>query len=144
MERKLFTPDEANRTLPEIRRAVRLLQDRMKWLAANRPEIPFLIKEYKVPMDSPVPPEYFRSLLQVRVTLGEVDTLGIQIKDIQMGLVDFPARMFGKDVLLCWRIGEEAVEYYHDLESGYAGRQPIPKGSFRGEGGGSSDPEDPH
>jgi uncharacterized protein DUF2203 len=116
----------------------------MKWLAANRPVIPYLIKEFKIPLDAPVPPDYFSNLLTVRRVLGEVDTLGVQIKDIQMGLVDFPSKLLGKNVLLCWRLGEEAVEFYHDLESGYAGRQPIPEGrSGSGEDPGDRGPGDP-
>mgnify|MGYP005841476985 CR=1 FL=1 len=58
--------------------------------------------------------------------IESVHARGCQIKDIQMGLVDFPARIGGRDVLLCWKLGEESVRYYHGLEDGYAGRRPIP------------------
>jgi len=49
----------------------------------------------------------------------------IQIKDIDRGLIDFPAIMDGREVFLCWEDGEEDIEYWHDLESGYAGRQKL-------------------
>jgi len=51
---------------------------------------------------------------------------GALVKDLERGLVDFPATLNGQDVLLCWQMGEERVEYYHDDASGYAGRKRIP------------------
>jgi hypothetical protein len=140
-ERKHFTVQEANHALPALRKVMALLQDRMKWLATNKPVITYLIREFRIPQDTPVPADYFRALVQVKDALGEVETLGCQLKDIQRGLVDFPSRLFGKEVLLCWRLGEENVGFYHDLESGYAGRQPIPE---RGEGGDAGSGEGEH
>ena len=54
-----------------------------------------------------------------------LEGLGIQLKDIEHGVVDFPTRMHDRDVLLCWRLGEERVAFWHDVEGGYAGRQPL-------------------
>lgn len=68
-------------------------------------------------------------LKQIRQDLGErlqfVQTLGVHVKDIDEGIVDFPTRMFGRDVYLCWHVGETEVAHWHDIESGYAGRQPL-------------------
>lgn len=141
MSTKIFTVEEANRMLPALRKVVGLLQDRVRWLESNRPEVPFLVKEFKIPMDAPVDPEYFANLLKIRRVLAEVEVMGCQLKDIQMGLVDFPAKIQGKDVLLCWRAGEKSVQYYHDLTSGYSGRRPIPRtlrGRKRAAGGGKT------
>ena len=63
---------------------------------------------------------------QMQRIIEEVHALGCQIKHIETGLVDFPARIGGQEVLLCWKLGEPAVRYYHGLEDGYAGRRPIP------------------
>jgi hypothetical protein len=54
--------------------------------------------------------------------------VGVQVKDLDRGLIDFPARHPARDetVLLCWQLGEEAVEYWHGLEEGFAGRKPLP------------------
>jgi len=60
---------------------------------------------------------------QVRELLGEFHRREIQIKDFDRGLMDFPALIGGKEVFLCWEQGEDAVEHWHTLESGYAGRQ---------------------
>jgi hypothetical protein len=54
-----------------------------------------------------------------------LEELGVVIKDLDAGLVDFPALRDGDDVLLCWRVGEPSVEFWHDLEEGFAGRKPI-------------------
>ena len=51
--------------------------------------------------------------------------IGVVLKDIEHGILDFPTRMHGRDVYLCWRLGEESVGYWHDIEAGFAGRQPL-------------------
>jgi hypothetical protein len=51
--------------------------------------------------------------------------LGVVLKDIELGLVDFPARLHGRDVYLCWHLGEERVGYWHDVDGGYRQRQPL-------------------
>lgn len=58
--------------------------------------------------------------------LDDIHGLGVRVKDAAVGLVDFPAVLDGQDVLLCWRLGEPAVTFYHGYEDGYAGRRPIP------------------
>ena len=54
-----------------------------------------------------------------------VQSYGCQLKDMEMGLIDFPAILDGRELLLCWKLGEENVAYWHDLETGYPGRRPI-------------------
>ena len=56
---------------------------------------------------------------------GELEALDIQLKDRRIGLVDFPTELDGRRVLLCWRLGEPSVQYWHDEDAGYAGRQPL-------------------
>lgn len=55
----------------------------------------------------------------------EMDAIGVQVKDLDVGLLDFPAYLDGEIVLLCWKLGEEKIEFWHDLESGFRGRQPV-------------------
>jgi hypothetical protein len=66
------------------------------------------------------------AFLQVRRLLGELTTLGIVVRDIDRGLIDFPAVRDGREVYLCWELGEERIGYWHDLETGYGGRRPLP------------------
>lgn len=58
-------------------------------------------------------------------TLAEITAMGVQVKDINTGLLDFPCVVDGKVVLLCWRLGEETINYWHGVEEGFAGRKLI-------------------
>jgi hypothetical protein len=69
--------------------------------------------------------EVGEAFLQVRRLLLGLEEAGIVVRDIDRGLVDFPAVLDGEEVYLCWRSGEDQVEFWHDLESGFAGRQPL-------------------
>ena len=133
MERKHFTVEEANRMLPLLRDVVGTIQDRLEWLGAHRPRFEFMVEKHRIPVESPVSPAYFERLVEVRNALGELESLGCQLKDVRQGLVDFPARLFGRNVLLCWSLGEESVSHYHDPEAGFAGRQPIPRNDDPGD-----------
>jgi hypothetical protein len=136
MKRKFFTVSEANGALPRLSDLLAGLQERFRWLNGNRRQVSYLVAEYNIVNESPVDPEYFRALMSVRGALREVEKMGAHIKDISSGLVDFPARRYGRDVLLCWRLGEDRVRYWHDLESGVAGRQPLePEEVDTGAGG---------
>jgi hypothetical protein len=64
-------------------------------------------------------------MLRVRESIAEIDSIGVQVKDIENGLLDFPCSMDGQLVLLCWRMGETAIEHWHTMESGFQGRQPL-------------------
>ena len=65
------------------------------------------------------------AFLVVRRLLGELATLGIVVRDIDRGLIDFPAIHEGHEVYLCWELGEDAIDWWHDLDDGYRGRQPL-------------------
>ena len=62
---------------------------------------------------------------RVRESVAEIDSIGVQVKDIESGLLDFPCRVDDQIVLLCWRMGETAIEHWHTIESGFQGRKPI-------------------
>jgi hypothetical protein len=63
---------------------------------------------------------------RMRALVEEIEALGAEVKDLEVGLVDFPAEREGETVLLCWRVGEEEIGYWHGLEEGFAGRRPLP------------------
>jgi len=64
-------------------------------------------------------------LERVRESISEIDTIGVQVKDLETGLLDFPFRLDEEIVLLCWRMGEPAIEHWHTVDSGFQGRQPV-------------------
>ena len=65
------------------------------------------------------------AFLEVRRLLAAIEEAGIVLRDIDRGLVDFPAVIDGREVYLCWELGEDRVAYWHDLSSGYGGRRPL-------------------
>jgi hypothetical protein len=68
---------------------------------------------------------FLRTLVAAQAVLREFARRQIQVQDLDRGLVDFPAIVGGREVFLCWEEGEEDVEYWHDLDSGFAGRAPL-------------------
>jgi hypothetical protein len=62
---------------------------------------------------------------RMRETLAEIDEIGVQVKDLEKGLIDFPCKIEEQIVLLCWQRGEPAIEFWHTMEGGFAGRQAI-------------------
>jgi len=57
--------------------------------------------------------------------LAEIDSIGVQVKDLNIGLLDFPCEVEGQIILLCWKLGEKAITYWHGVQEGFAGRKPI-------------------
>jgi hypothetical protein len=66
-----------------------------------------------------------KAVQEAKDTLGEIDSIGVQVKDLEQGLLDFPSLMDGKPILLCWKLGEPAIAYWHNEEEGFAGRKPL-------------------
>src|SRR5271165_600535 len=64
-------------------------------------------------------------LQRVRESIAEIDSIGVQVKDIEAGLLDFPCRVDDQVVLLCWRMGETVIEHWHTMETGFNDRQPV-------------------
>jgi hypothetical protein len=76
--------------------------------------------------------EHDKSVQETKDALAEIDAIGVQVKDLEKGLLDFPCRIEGELVLLCWRRGETRIEYWHTLEAGFRGRQPLDERFGRG------------
>jgi hypothetical protein len=64
-------------------------------------------------------------LQRARESIAEIDSIGVQVKDLETGLIDFPCRLDDQVVLLCWRMGEPTIEHWHTMEDGFQGRQPV-------------------
>lgn len=68
---------------------------------------------------------YDKTVQQVRDAVAEIHSIGVQVKDLDIGLLDFPCQLENEVVLLCWKYGEKGITHYHGLEDGFAGRKPI-------------------
>ena len=66
-----------------------------------------------------------KAVQEAKDTLAEIDSIGVQVKDLEQGLLDFPSLMDGKPVLLCWKLGEPTIAHWHTEEEGFAGRKPL-------------------
>ncbi len=125
---KLFTPKEANKTLPLVKRIV---QDILR--AGQRIRNISLEERASAKGGSAsggeADPEVTRYVDQLDTLFEELEAIGCSYKDwnFSEGLVDFPSKVHGREVFLCWRSDEDEIKYYHDLESGFAGRKQIPE-----------------
>jgi hypothetical protein len=130
---RLFTPEEANAALAEVRPlAERMVEARRALAAAARRQRGLVFRIAGNGGDlSPgevrdATADVERQVAVVRDCVAALEAAGVQVKDLDEGLVDFPARHGGHDVLLCWKVGEPEVAYWHGLEEGFAGRKPLP------------------
>ncbi len=125
---QLYTVDRANRTLPLVRRIVEdIVREHERWQDAIG-RLDLLSSTSTSLVDSELAAlerEVQRIARDIDQFQGELEALDIQLKDRRIGLIDFPSELDGRRVLLCWRLGEPSVQYWHDEDAGYAGRQPL-------------------
>ena len=125
---QLYTVDRANRTLPLVRRIVEdIVREHERWQdAIVRLDI---LTSASATVDDPRIAALEREVQRIARDIddfqGELEALDIQLKDRRIGLVDFPTELDGRRVLLCWQLGEPSVQYWHDEDAGFAGRQPL-------------------
>jgi hypothetical protein len=130
--KRLFTPREANSALAEVRPAAErlvALRARMRELAGTQGESILAIGGngvgYTASDLNAARQELEELAEQVAAAVVELDSLGAVVKDLDLGLLDFPGLRGGEEVELCWQVGEDAVAHWHPLDAGYRGRKPI-------------------
>jgi hypothetical protein len=133
MARRYFTPSEANDMLAEVRPlAESLVEHRqgMRLAAERRARLTARIAGNGGDLDPQEPGEldeqFQRESHAVTQAAEHLERLGVLVKDLDTGLVDFPALHEGEEVLLCWQLGEDEVAYWHGVDEGFAGRKPLP------------------
>lgn len=124
---KLFTVAEANALLPVVREILKRIQTARRKLASYRNETKAAAAQAEQGGGGFGDGlRYADLLIDLTSQTSELEGLGVQLKDFDRGLVDFPSLRDGRVVLLCWQIGEgDEVEWWHDVEDGFAGRTPI-------------------
>lgn len=128
---RIFTADEASRTIPLVRNIVRDIVRDYELVAT-------MADEYKSLRRLPTRDEGHEARLnqlksEMKALSDEIDgyvkelgEIGCEMKDLSRGLVDFPAEMEGRRVYLCWMLGEESIDHWHEVTEGFAGRKPLP------------------
>jgi hypothetical protein len=123
--RRLFTPDEANAMLPILIPLIEGMLRARDELLALQPELQQALEKAIRNGNSRVSGKALEAMNSLKEIVAEIDALGIEVKDVNRGLVDFPSLRDGEVVYLCWFFGEQEVAYWHTTESGFAGRQPL-------------------
>lgn len=122
---KLFTLEEANSMLPELRRLFAGIKAERAVMKRLAPEAKRAYEHANQGGGTMVGTRYAQTLVNVMEHLQTIHSLGIEIKDLERGLCDFPSLREGRVVYLCWLLGEDRIEWWHDIEAGFAGRQPL-------------------
>ena len=130
---RFFTLLQAEELLPEVERLVRSLKDQKRSYEQAETELTNVSHRIAL-LGGMIPPQ--NRILQLRArkdtsaravkaTVESIQQLGCQLKDVEMGLVDFPTLYCDQEVYLCWKIGESGIGFWHHVEDGYRGRRPI-------------------
>jgi hypothetical protein len=124
--KRRFSLEEANRSLPLVKRVV---GDIVKTHALAMKLQHELERQgaTKNSASASMQAQLDASMTQLEDFVDELSEIGCELKDYQAGLIDFVGRHEGRDVYLCWKLGEERVTHWHELDSGFAGRQPVSK-----------------
>jgi hypothetical protein len=129
---RLFTPGEANALLAEVRPLAERLVERKRALDGAEADRAALLGRIAgnggdlTPSDvADAVARVDREAAAIGALVEELQGLGAQVKDLDLGLLDFPWEREGEIVLLCWRVGEDEIGYWHGVEEGYAGRKPL-------------------
>ena len=122
---RYFTLQEANEALVSIRPLMDELQTIRQKILANQPEAWPAIERSAGNGGNRALSNMVQDFEKLDALVHRIQGTGALLKDINMGLLDFPALREGREVYLCWQYGESDIAYWHEVEAGYAGRQPI-------------------
>jgi hypothetical protein len=121
---KLYTVDEANRALPYVRSIVREVRERYDAIKERGQEHNRAGKDDEAAR-ADLKEEIRAEAQRIHECMRELRAIGLELKDYELGLVDFPAEREGRAVKLCWKFDEPEVAHWHDVDEGYESRQPI-------------------
>ena len=122
---KYFSIEEANAVIPQLLVVIPKIQSLMQNLSHKYPDVKKARERAQLNGGSLQGADYINCALKINYLTEELESKGCILKGIKHGLVDFLALREGKEVYLCWKNPEEKIEYWHDIQSGFAGRQRI-------------------
>ncbi len=125
MEDRIFTLAEARSLLPRLRIVLAEVGQEWEHMRKLNPEIQKARDSAAVDGYSKFGVEYVESVSRLMSLLQQVRDLGVLLKDVEKGLCDFPYIKDGRTVYLCWQLGEDNIQYWHEVETGFAGREPL-------------------
>lgn len=122
---RVFSLFEANQLIPQLQSHLSQVQRGKLVLLQTRDEVRKASAQSSVGGGTVVGAEYVKSLQAISANLQAIQELGVLVKDIDMGLCDFPHMRDGRVVYLCWKIGEKEIEWWHEVTTGYKDRCPL-------------------
>lgn len=122
-----FTEEEANALLPELLPLIEAMLSARDELLALQPELQATLELAVNNGNSRVSGEALGAMQSLKDILSSLQAFGVEVKDVNRGLLDFPSKRAGMVVYLCWAYGEEKIAFWHSLDSGFAGRKPLDK-----------------
>ena len=133
MSERSFTLEEAQALLPVLESLLRTAIDGKKLIEAVDTELQELAHRVflsggllvNIVQVARRKAEREKTIQRVKDTLAEIDATGVQVKDLDIGLLDFPCKVDGRTVLLCWKLGEKGITHWHGTSEGFAGRKPV-------------------
>lgn len=120
---RYFTLAEANALLPTLSTLMGDLQERRARVAQVRRELAPLLDDQRSNVGNAYASQLVQDFIAIEHLIDEIRGLGCELKDINAGLIDFLSQRGGRDVYLCWRYGEPSIQYFHELHTGFMGRQ---------------------
>jgi len=127
VSKQFFTVEEARELLPDLKEWAREVVRLSKELELFRPVVEKLAESSSLNSGGPEGSAYLQVLLLLQKYLTKIQEAGCLVKSIHEGLVDIPHMREGREVYLCWKYGEDDIEYWHEVGAGYADRFPIGK-----------------
>ena len=121
----IFTRGEARSVLPRLKPLLREIREEWLRIKELNPEIQKTREKAMLDGYSPYGVEYVESVSHLMHVMSQVREMGVLIKDLDKGLVDFPYLKHERVVYLCWHLGEESIDYWHETESGFSSREPL-------------------
>ena len=125
MCKRFFTVNEANELIPFLTDRLGQLRSTYEELESGRDERTPQLQDLFSAGGMPVDARYFHLICKLQSLAAEIGDEGCEIKDVQSGLIDFPTIWEGREVFLCWQLGEPEVSFWHEIDDGFAGRQPL-------------------
>jgi hypothetical protein len=123
--KRYFTLEEASEVLAELRPLVGQMLDIRQELLDIQPELEPVLQKVLGNGGGKVASQAVAYFERLEELIGRIQQLGVELKDINSGLLDFLSLRDGRDVYLCWRYGEEEIRFWHEIDAGFAGRQPL-------------------
>ena len=125
MEERIFTLTEAEGLLPRLRSLLKEISEAWNHIRELNPEIQKARDNAPFDGYSEFGVEYVESVSHLMFLIHQIKDMGVLLKDADKGLCDFPYLRQGRVVYLCWQLGEERIDYWHDIETGFGGREPL-------------------